>query len=70
MLKDAFKEKVAVGRKRQHNSGRGANGWQTGSALASASDYQSFNHPAGVYVNGSGNIYVADSGNNRICKWQ
>jgi DNA-binding beta-propeller fold protein YncE len=25
--------------------------------------------PLGVYVDSSGNIFVADSNNNRICKW-
>jgi sugar lactone lactonase YvrE/predicted small secreted protein len=50
--------------------GDGANGWQTGYAgVSGGSDYQSFNLPAGVYVDSSGNIYVADSQNNRICKW-
>jgi hypothetical protein len=45
------------------------NGWQQGSAPAQASDYQSFNNPFGVFVDSSGYIYVADYGNNRVCKW-
>jgi sugar lactone lactonase YvrE len=49
--------------------GGGANGWQTIAARAGASDYQSFNMPRGVWVDSSGNIYVADSWNDRICKW-
>ena len=28
-----------------------------------------FNQPAGIFVDGNGNIYVADAGNNRIQKW-
>jgi sugar lactone lactonase YvrE len=49
--------------------GGGNSGWQTGSAPTNASDYQSFYGPSGIYVDSSGNIYVADHGNNRICKW-
>jgi hypothetical protein len=49
--------------------GGGTNGWQTGNAPASGADYQSFNQPYSVYVDGSGNIYVADTNNHRISKW-
>ncbi len=50
--------------------GGAADGWQTGLAPASGADFQSFNRPRGVCVDpGTGAIYVADSGNHRICKW-
>jgi sugar lactone lactonase YvrE len=49
--------------------GGGSSGWQTGSALGYSSDYQSFYNPFGVFLDSSGYIYVADSANNRICKW-
>ena len=49
--------------------GGGSNGWQTGSAPGTGTDYQSFNEPKGVIVDNSGNIYVVDCGNNRISKW-
>jgi sugar lactone lactonase YvrE len=49
--------------------GGGLDGWQTSSGSTSASDYQSFNTPTGICLDSSGNIYVADFNNNRICKW-
>ncbi len=49
--------------------GGGSNGWQTGNALGSGMDYLSFGETYGVYVDSTGNIYVADRSNNRICKW-
>jgi sugar lactone lactonase YvrE len=38
-----------------------------GNGLGSAANQ--FNYPSGVFVDGSGNIYVADNGNNRIQKF-
>ncbi|MCK4670074.1 MAG: hypothetical protein KAT43_02630 [Nanoarchaeota archaeon] len=49
--------------------GGGSNGWKTGLAPSSGSDYQSFSWPSGVWVDSNGNIYVADHFNNRISKW-
>jgi hypothetical protein len=49
--------------------GGGSNGWKTTAAPASGSGYMSFNSPSGVYVDSTGNIYVADKGNHRVCKW-
>ena len=44
-------------------------GWKTGDAPLTGSDYQSFYSPGGVYVDNSGNIYIADY-KNRISKWE
>ncbi|MFC1800607.1 Ig-like domain-containing protein, partial [Nanoarchaeota archaeon] len=49
--------------------GGATNGWQTGAAPAAADDYQSFDSPSDVFVDVSGNIYVADTLNNRVSKW-
>ena len=49
--------------------GGGSNGWKTSGAPAADSDYQSFNMPTGIFLDSSGNIYVVDSGNFRISKW-
>jgi hypothetical protein len=49
--------------------GGGYSGWQTGSGTVTNAGEVYFNYPVGVYVDGNGNIYVADEGNNRICKW-
>jgi hypothetical protein len=50
--------------------GNSSNGWQNNaSTIYKGVDYQSFFDPTGVYVDALGNIYIADSGNNRICKW-
>ncbi|MBD3361776.1 hypothetical protein GF358_03210, partial [Candidatus Woesearchaeota archaeon] len=55
--------------------GGGSNGWKTTSGAAAGSDYQSFNFGgiidscAGVFVDTSGNIYIADFRNDRVCKW-
>jgi hypothetical protein len=49
--------------------GGGSNGWQTGNGATSGTGYQSFSTPIGVFVDGSGNIYVAESSNQRISKW-
>ncbi len=45
------------------------NGWKTSTAPLSGPDFQSFRHPTSVFVDSAGYIYVADTGNNRICKW-
>ena len=49
--------------------GGGMDGWQTGIAPSQAADFRSFRQPCGVYTDGTGNIYVAESNNNRISKW-
>jgi len=50
--------------------GGAGNGWKTGDApVFASSDYQSFKGPSGVHADSAGNIYVADSGNHRISKW-
>jgi hypothetical protein len=49
--------------------GGGASGWQTGNAPASGTGDQSFDLPYDVCVDGSGNVYVADTNNHRVCKW-
>jgi len=49
--------------------GGGQDGWQTGPAPASGTDYQSFYRPWDVCVDSSGNIYVSDYSNYRVCKW-
>ncbi|MCD4657442.1 MAG: right-handed parallel beta-helix repeat-containing protein, partial [Planctomycetes bacterium] len=49
--------------------GGGSNGWKTGSAPIAGTDYQSFKYPLACYVASDGNLYVADSGNHRVSKW-
>ncbi|MCK4670073.1 MAG: NHL repeat-containing protein [Nanoarchaeota archaeon] len=49
--------------------GEGSNGWKTTDGASSGSDYQSFNYPKGIFVDGDGNIYVAERHNHRISKW-
>jgi len=50
--------------------GDGVNGWQTGTSPAyGGTDLGDFYSPQGIHVDGSGYIYVADTGNDRICKW-
>jgi sugar lactone lactonase YvrE len=49
--------------------GGGYSGWQTGSGTTTGNGEAYFNHPEGVCVDGSGNIYIEDYWNNRICKW-
>ncbi|HBN10076.1 MAG TPA: hypothetical protein DD435_16035 [Cyanobacteria bacterium UBA8530] len=44
-------------------AGNGASGYQDGAGVAAK-----FNHPQGVAVDGAGNVYVADSWNQRIRK--
>jgi len=43
---------------------------QKGNRAYGDDDYQSFKYPSGVYVDSSGNIYVADTPNHRISKWK
>jgi sugar lactone lactonase YvrE len=50
--------------------GGGSDGWKTGSAPGSGGiDYKSFKNPKGVFVDSSGNIFVTDTANNFISKW-
>lgn len=50
--------------------GHGLDGWQTGEAPVSwSAEDRQFNQPEGVALDGSGNIYVADTYNDRIQKW-
>lgn len=49
--------------------GGASNGWKISAGTSSGTDYQSFNSPHGVRVDGAGNIYTAEFGNNRISKW-
>ncbi len=49
--------------------GGGSNGWKTTTGASRGSYLASFNNPASVFVDSSGFIYIADSGNDRICKW-
>jgi sugar lactone lactonase YvrE len=49
--------------------GGGMTGLQTGDAPSSSTtDFRGFNWPMGVWFAGT-TLYVADSGNHRICKW-
>ena len=50
--------------------GGGSKGWKTGNGPLVGLDYQSFSFPAGVFVDIAGYIYVAESYNHRISKWQ
>ncbi|MFC1800782.1 NHL repeat-containing protein, partial [Nanoarchaeota archaeon] len=49
--------------------GGATDGWQTSTAPTSGTDYQSFDEPAGVFIDSNGNMYVSDSVNDRISKW-
>jgi hypothetical protein len=49
--------------------GGGSDGWKTGSGATGAADYRSFDGPVGVFVDGTGDIYVADYFNHRVCRW-
>ncbi len=49
--------------------GGGLNGWQTGSAPVAGTDFKSFQSPRGIFVSSAGDLFVADTGNNRIAKW-
>ncbi len=49
--------------------GGGADGWQTGTAPATGTGNGSFKWPMGIAVDSAGNIYVADSENWRVQKW-
>ena len=49
--------------------GCGLTGWQQGNQTNSGSGLSYFYRPYGLYIAPSGNIYIADNGNARICKW-
>jgi hypothetical protein len=49
--------------------GGGSDGWKTASGASSGNGYQNFNRPCGICIDTSGNIYVADSINHRVSKW-
>ena len=50
--------------------GGGNSGWQTSGTASSGTGLSYFYEPIGVCLDSSGNIYVADNSNNRICKWK
>jgi sugar lactone lactonase YvrE len=50
--------------------GGGNSGWQTSGPISSGSGLTYFDSPVSVYVDSSGNIFVVDGANNRICKWK
>ena len=49
--------------------GDGSNGWQTGTAPSAGTGNGQFWGVHKLHVDGSGNIYAVDPGNNRIQKW-
>jgi hypothetical protein len=49
--------------------GVGSNGWQKSGATGFGSEYRYFTYPEGIFVDISGDIYIADTYNNRISKW-
>ncbi|MCK4669563.1 MAG: hypothetical protein KAT43_00040 [Nanoarchaeota archaeon] len=49
--------------------GAGSNGWKTSSSTSAGNDYQSLDHPDGIFVDGTGDIYIADTWNHRVSKW-
>lgn len=49
--------------------GGGQDGWQTGEAPPPGADCRSFNFPHDIHVDTTGNIYVSDMLNHRVCKW-
>jgi sugar lactone lactonase YvrE len=50
--------------------GSGAGTWQTGSVCTPGSDAASFQTPRGVAFDELGNLYIADTGNHRLTKWE
>jgi NHL repeat len=49
--------------------GGGQDGWRTDDAPGWAKDVKSFSFPNGMALGPDGSIYVADSYNERVCKW-
>ncbi|MCK4670078.1 MAG: hypothetical protein KAT43_02650 [Nanoarchaeota archaeon] len=49
--------------------GVGQDGWQTWSGATQGSDYKSFLVAQGMFIASNGDIYVADTYNNRVSKW-
>ncbi|MCK4670076.1 MAG: hypothetical protein KAT43_02640 [Nanoarchaeota archaeon] len=49
--------------------GGGSNGWKQTLGTSSGTDHKSFNEPRDVFVDLNGSIYIADTANNRICRW-
>ncbi len=49
--------------------GAGQDGWQISNTPAAGTDYKSFKNAPGLFVDGNGDIYVADMSNDRVCKW-
>jgi hypothetical protein len=49
--------------------GGGNSSWQILTGASGGSDYDYFSNPMGVFVDTNGDIYVADTNNNRVSKW-
>jgi|GEM_PF-979549 len=51
--------------------GGGSDGWHTSGTPSAGTDYRSFTAAPHFrfFLDGSGNLYVTDTGNHRICKW-